>query len=59
MYGAVNPKAGALGGVSDLLAAHWGHAPRVTSGVRAAEAGALLRRSFQAIRERERGGAEE
>ncbi|WP_235514086.1 tRNA lysidine(34) synthetase TilS [Deinococcus sp. Leaf326] len=59
VYGAVNPKAGALGGVSDLLAAHWGHAPRVTSGVRAAEAGALLRRSFQAIRERERGGAEE
>lgn len=50
VYGASNPKAGALGGVSDVLAAHWGHAPRVTAGVRAAEAGALLRRSFQAIR---------
>jgi tRNA(Ile)-lysidine synthase len=50
VYGAANPKAGALGGVADVLAAHWGHAPRVTPGVRAAEAGALLRRSFQAIR---------
>lgn len=55
VYGAANPKAGALGGVADVLAAHWGHAPRVTPGVRAAEAGALLRRSFQAIRGQGRG----
>ncbi|PTA68159.1 tRNA lysidine(34) synthetase TilS [Deinococcus arcticus] len=50
VYGASNPKAGALGGVSDLLAAHWGHSPRITGGVRAREAARLLRQTFQAVR---------
>ncbi len=50
VYGAANPKAGALGGVSDLLAHHWGHRPEVTGGVRAGEAARLLRQSFQAVR---------
>ncbi|MFC4639488.1 tRNA lysidine(34) synthetase TilS [Deinococcus hohokamensis] len=46
VYGAANPKAGALGGVSDLLAHHWGHAPAVVGGVRAREAARLLRDTF-------------
>lgn len=50
VYGAANPKAGALGGVTDVLAAHWGHAPTVTGGVRAGEAARLLRATFQGIR---------
>ncbi|MDL2345427.1 nucleoside deaminase, partial [Deinococcus sp. MIMF12] len=50
VYGAANPRAGALGGVGDLLAHHWGHRPGVTGGVRAAEAARLLRQSFQAVR---------
>ncbi|MBB5233235.1 tRNA lysidine(34) synthetase TilS [Deinococcus budaensis] len=50
VYGARNPKAGALGGVTDLLGHHWGHAPVVTGGLRAGEAAGLLRRSFQALR---------
>lgn len=56
VYGAANPKAGALGGVSDLLAHHWGHRPEVTGGVRAGEAARLLRDSFRAVRQR--GGEE-
>lgn len=51
VYGAANPKAGALGGVSDLLAHHWGHLPRVTGGVRAREAAKLLKQSFRRLRE--------
>lgn len=51
VYGAANPRAGALGGVSDVLAAHWGHAPTVTGGVRAAEAARLLREAFRAVRQ--------
>ncbi|EYB68411.1 tRNA(Ile)-lysidine synthetase-like protein [Deinococcus phoenicis] len=50
VYGARNPKAGALGGVSDLLASHWGHTPEVTGGVRAGEAARLLRETFRALR---------
>ncbi|MFC4427556.1 tRNA lysidine(34) synthetase TilS [Deinococcus navajonensis] len=46
VYGARNPKAGALGGVSDLLAHHWGHTPAVIGGVRAREASRLLRETF-------------
>ncbi|ALW88142.1 tRNA lysidine(34) synthetase TilS [Deinococcus actinosclerus] len=49
-YGAANPKAGALGGVTDLLAAHWGHAPTVTPGVRAREAARLLTDVFGQLR---------
>nr|WP_245808444.1 tRNA lysidine(34) synthetase TilS [Deinococcus hopiensis] len=52
VYGASNPKAGALGGVTDLLASSWGHVPTVQGGVRAAEAARLLRRAFRALRER-------
>lgn len=51
VYGAANPGAGALGGVSDLLTAHWGPRPRVTGGVRAGEAARLLRETFAAVRQ--------
>lgn len=51
VYGAANPKAGALGGVTDLLAAHWGHTPTVLGGVRAAEAAWLLRETFRQVRQ--------
>ncbi|WP_231557258.1 tRNA lysidine(34) synthetase TilS [Deinococcus sp. YIM 77859] len=50
VYGAANPKAGALGGVLDLLASHWGHRPAVTGGVRAGEAARLLRETFRGLR---------
>ena len=52
VYGAPNPKAGALGGITDLLASSWGHAPTVRGGVRAGEAARVLRRAFRALRER-------
>ena len=42
VYAASNPRAGALGGVSDLLAHPWGHSFAVTPGVRAAEASRLV-----------------
>lgn len=51
VYGAKNPKAGALGGVADLLAHHWGVRPTVTGGLYAHAAAQLLRRSFQEWRE--------
>ncbi|WP_293912256.1 tRNA lysidine(34) synthetase TilS [Deinococcus sp.] len=51
VYGASNPRAGALGGVSDLLSANWGHRLEVTPGVRAGEAARLLRRSFAGFRQ--------
>ncbi|WP_420594653.1 tRNA lysidine(34) synthetase TilS [Deinococcus sp.] len=50
VYAASNPRAGALGGVSDLLAHAWGHTPQITPGVRAAEAARLLRRAFASFR---------
>lgn len=50
VYGARNPKAGALGGVTDLLASHWGHRPVVTGGLRAGEAARLLRGTFRGWR---------
>lgn len=50
VYGALNPKAGALGGVTDLLAPHWGHLPSVQGGVRAAECARLLKSTFQQFR---------
>ncbi|UBV41897.1 tRNA lysidine(34) synthetase TilS [Deinococcus taeanensis] len=55
VYGAPNPRAGALGGVTDLLAAHWGHAPTVTGGVREGEAARLLRNVFGQVRAAKRG----
>ncbi|MFC6802686.1 tRNA lysidine(34) synthetase TilS [Deinococcus caeni] len=51
VYGAANPKAGALGGVTDLLAAHWGHVPTVTGAVRGHEAARLLKDVFGRLRE--------
>ncbi|THF70585.1 tRNA lysidine(34) synthetase TilS [Deinococcus sp. Arct2-2] len=51
VYGAANPKAGALGGVMDVLAAHWGHSPTVRGGVRAAEAARLLKDAFRQVRQ--------
>jgi tRNA(Ile)-lysidine synthase len=51
VYGASNPRAGALGGVSDLLAQHWGQNLSVTPGVRAGEAARLLRRTFADFRQ--------
>ncbi len=50
VYAASNPRAGALGGVSDLLSNTWGHAFAVTPGVRAAEASRLLRATFAGFR---------
>ena len=50
VYGAANPRAGALGGVSDLLAQHWGHRPEVRGGVGATEAARLLRQMFAEVR---------
>ncbi|CAM3721056.1 tRNA(Ile)-lysidine synthase [Deinococcus saxicola] len=54
VYGAPNPRAGALGGVTDVLGHQWGHAPSITGGVRAVEAARLLRATFQGIRDRQR-----
>ena len=50
VYGAPNPKAGALGGVSDLLSQHWGHRPEVRGGLRAGESARLLRQVFAGLR---------
>ena len=51
VYGAANPKLGALGGVTDLLRHHWGHALEVVPGVRSGEAAGLLERFFAGLRE--------
>lgn len=50
VYGASNPKAGALGGVHDLLKHHWGHTPQIRGGYRAKEAAKLLKTAFQKMR---------
>ena len=50
VYAAPNLKAGALGGVSDLLGQHWGHRPQVRPGLRSAEAARLLRQMFAGLR---------
>jgi tRNA(adenine34) deaminase len=48
VYGAADPKTGALGGVYDLLAlAHHNHKPTITGGVLAAPCGELLREFFK------------
>lgn len=59
VYGAANPKAGALGGVSDLLAHPWGHVPQVVGGVRAREAARLLRDTFRQWRREKEAPAKE
>ena len=50
VYAATNLKAGALGGVSDLLGHHWGHRPQVRPGLRSAESARLLRQMFAGVR---------
>lgn len=51
IFGAADPKTGALGGAFSLLdAAPHNHRPQVTGGVLADECGALLREFFQARR---------
>lgn len=47
VYGAVDPKAGAVGSLWDLVRdPRWGHRPEVISGVLAEECGTLLRTFF-------------
>ncbi|WP_420112817.1 tRNA adenosine(34) deaminase TadA [Pseudactinotalea sp.] len=51
VFGALDPKAGAAGSVSDVLAdPRLNHRPEVTSGVRADECGRLLKDFFAARR---------
>ncbi|AZI42236.1 tRNA lysidine(34) synthetase TilS [Deinococcus psychrotolerans] len=50
VYAASNPRAGALGGVCDVLAQTWGHTLAVTPGVRASQAARLLKTSFREFR---------
>ena len=53
VYGATDPKAGAAGSLWDVLRdPRLNHRPEVTSGVLAAECGALLRAFFAVRRER-------
>lgn len=60
VFGAFDPKTGALGGALDL-AAHesHNHRPKVVGGVREQEAGAMLRAFFQARRRRIRPSGDE
>ncbi|RJF73636.1 tRNA lysidine(34) synthetase TilS [Deinococcus cavernae] len=51
VYAASNPRSGALGGVTDLLRAHWGHRLEVRGGYRASEAARLLQGTFRKWRE--------
>ncbi|AWN22935.1 tRNA lysidine(34) synthetase TilS [Deinococcus irradiatisoli] len=57
VYGARNPRAGALGGVTDLLAQTWGPQLHVTPGVQAARSARLLRSTFAQFRSAERPAA--
>lgn len=50
VYGAADPKAGALGSVCDLSAMPFPHTPLVTGGVLEQECAALLRDFFAALR---------
>lgn len=53
VYGASDPKTGALGGAIDLRAAHaWNHRLDVEGGVLAEESASLLREFFKACRDR-------
>jgi tRNA(adenine34) deaminase len=57
VYGAPDPKAGAAGGVIDVLRdARWNHVVEVASRVREAECGALLKAFFADLRRGARGG---
>ena len=50
VYGASDAKCGACGSVCDLFSMDFNHHPEVTSGVREAEASALLKTFFQNLR---------
>ncbi len=50
VYGAPNPKQGALGGVADLSRLNWGGGPEIVAGVRAREAARLLGDFFEGRR---------
>lgn len=52
VYGAADTKAGCCGSVTDLFAMPFNHHPKVESGLRAEEAGALLQAFFQELRAR-------
>jgi tRNA(adenine34) deaminase len=54
IYGAPDPKAGAMGSVLDLFAYPLNHRPEAVSGVVADESAALLRDFFARLRERDR-----
>lgn len=47
VFGADNPKMGALGGVRDVSRANFGHRPNIVRGVRARECGRLLETFFE------------
>jgi len=53
VYGARDPKAGALGSVTDLFALPFNHRPKVTSGVLEQECGAILTEFFRKLRSRQ------
>lgn len=55
VFGASNPKMGALGGVMDLLREHWGHRPEVVTGVLEKECAALLSEYFAHKRQHSKG----
>lgn len=50
VYGATNPRDGALGGVTDLAGAGWKRVPVIKGGVEAGAAERLLRAAFEARR---------
>lgn len=50
VYAASNLKSGALGGVTDLLAHHWGHKPIIETGLRKSEAQKILKEAFAKLR---------
>jgi tRNA(adenine34) deaminase len=50
VIGATDPKGGAMGGVTDLLAHPWNHHPVVTKGVLEQECGDILRSFFKDLR---------
>lgn len=54
VIGAPDPKGGAMGGVTDLLAHPWNHHPEVTSGVLEQECGDILRTFFKELRARKK-----
>ena len=58
VYGAPNPKQGALGGAADLTRSPLGKTPEIVGGVRAHEAARLLSAFFEARRATEPVGAE-